>query len=153
MNKFMEVALNEAKIAKENGEVPVGAAVFLNGECVASAHNKTEELQDATLHAEVLAMKKALIKLNSKYLTDCELFVTLEPCAMCFGAASLLKIKKIYFGAYDFKSGALGGRADLIREGLFDYKAEVFGGIMQNECEKLLKDFFCDVRKGKRDEK
>lgn len=153
MNKFMEKAINEARIAQNEGEVPVGAAVFKGNELIATAHNLTEKTGDVTAHAEFLAMKKASKILNSKYLTDCSLYVTLEPCAMCAGAAHLYKIDKIYFGAYDYKNGSFGGKVDLIRDGVFDFRPEVYGGIDEPLCESLLKDFFEDLRKGKNNEK
>lgn len=153
MNKFMEIAIAEAEKAKSEGEVPVGAAVFKENELIAVAHNLTEQTGDSTAHAEFLVMKKAAEILNTKYLTDCSLYVTLEPCAMCAGVAHLYKIGKIYFGAYDYKNGALGGKVDLIREGVFDFRPEVYGGIDEPLCEKLLKEFFEDLRKGKNSEK
>ncbi len=153
MNKFMDLAIDEAKKAMQAGEVPVGAAVFKGNKLIASAHNLTEQTGDTTAHAEFLAMKKAREVLSTKYLTDCSLYVTLEPCAMCSGAAHLYKIGKIYFGAYDYKNGALGGKVDVIREGLFDFKPEVYGGIEELRCEKILKEFFENIRKGKDCEK
>lgn len=153
MNKFMQVAIAEAKKAKELGEVPVGAAIFKGDTLICSAHNLTEKTKDATAHAEFLAMSKASEILGEKYLSDLSLYVTLEPCAMCAGATHLFKIGKIYFGAYDYKNGAFGGKTDLIREGLFDFKPEVYGGIDETECEKILKEFFENLRKGKDCEK
>ena len=149
MNKFMEIAAEEAKIAANEGEIPVGAAVFLGDRLISKAHNKTEQNGDATSHAEMLAMSEACRILGAKYLTDCSLYVTLEPCAMCAGAAHNLKISKIYFGAYDTKSGALGGKIDIVQEGVFDFKPEVYGGIMEEECEKIIKEFFCKMRREK----
>lgn len=147
MNKYMKVAFDEAVLAKEESEVPVGAAIFMNEELIASAHNLCETLKDPTAHAEMLAMKKALKALGTKNLSGCDLYVTLEPCAMCTGAAHLNKVKRIYFGAYDAKSGVCGGNTDLPRTGCFDYNTEIFGGIAEPECENLLKDFFKSIRK------
>lgn len=147
MNEYMKVAYEEAILAKESGEVPVGAAIFKDGTLLASAHNLCETQKDPTAHAEMLAMKKALSNLGSKNLSGCDLYVTLEPCAMCTGAAHLNKVRRIYFGAYDAKSGVCGGRTDLSQSGCFDYKTEIFGGIAEPECESLLKDFFKTLRK------
>ncbi len=147
MNKYMDVALKEAHLALEAGEVPVGAAIFKGDVLVASAHNETEKRQDPTAHAEMLAMKRAREKLGTKYLMGLSLYVTLEPCAMCRGAAALYKLDRIYFGAYDAKSGVCGGKTDLTVSDVFDYKTEVYGSIDEPECEALLKSFFQSVRK------
>ena len=138
MNKYMQTALEEAKTAREQGEVPVGAAVFKDGTLVASAHNLTEQTGDPTAHAELLAIKAALVKLGAKNLMGCELYVTLEPCAMCIGAIHLCKLERVYFGAYDIKSGACGGCVDLSVTGCFDYKIQVYCGIDGPQCEAVL---------------
>lgn len=147
MNKFMKVAYDEALAAKKKGEVPVGAAVFMGDKLISSAHNLCEQTKNPMAHAEMLAMEKALGALGAKNLSGCDLYVTLEPCAMCTGAAHLNKIKRIYFGAYDAKSGVCGGNTDLTRTGCFDYKTEIFGAICEPECEALLKEFFKTLRK------
>ncbi len=149
MNKFMQEAINEAKKATKESEIPVGAIVVKNGIIVARAHNLTEKNQNPTHHAEMLAINEALNTLGTKNLSGCELYVTLEPCAMCIGACALCKIDKVYFGAYDTKSGACGGKCDVLREGCFDYKTEVFGGIEETECKKILTQFFEGIRKGR----
>ncbi len=149
MNRFMQEAIAEAKKAAKMGEVPVGAVVVKNGEIVSRAHNLTEKNQNPTHHAEMLAIAKALDTLGSKNLIECELYVTLEPCAMCIGACALSKIAKVYFGAYDTKSGACGGKCDILREGCYDYKTEIFGGIEETECKKILTDFFASIREDK----
>lgn len=146
MNKFMKEAINEARAAFCENEVPVGAVVVKNGEVIAKAHNLTEKNQNPTHHAEILAINKALENLGTKNLKGCELYVTLEPCAMCIGACALSKIDKVYFGAYDTKGGACGGKTDVLRENCFDYKTEVFGGIEETECKKILTDFFEKIR-------
>lgn len=146
MNKFMQEALNEAKIAFSEGEIPVGAVIVLNGEIVACAHNMCEQNNNPTHHAEILAINKALQNLGEKNLKGAELYVTLEPCAMCIGACALSKISKVYFGAYDTKSGACGGKCDVLRENCYDYKTEIYGGIEEIECQKILRDFFEKIR-------
>ncbi len=150
MNKFMQEAINEAKKATKESEVPVGAIVVKNGIIVARAHNLTEKNQNPTHHAEMLAINEALNNLGTKNLSGCELYVTLEPCAMCIGACALCKIDKVYFGAYDTKSGACGGKCDVLREGCFDYNTEIFGGIEETECKKILTQFFEGIRRGRK---
>ncbi len=147
MNKFMQEAIIEAKKAGEAGEVPVGAVVVKNGEIIARSHNLSEQNKNPTHHAEMLAIDKALKFLDSKNLLSCQLYVTLEPCAMCIGACALAKVDSVYFGCYDTKSGACGGKTDLLREGCFDYKTKIYGGIEEDECKKILTDFFEKMRK------
>lgn len=150
MNEFMQVALKEAALAAEQGEVPVGAAVYRDKKLIAAAHNRMEQTGDPTAHAELLAMKEALKRLGTKNLTGCELYVTLEPCAMCIGAVHLCKVDRVYFGAYDIKSGACGGSVDLPANGCFDYKTQVYGSIDEPDCELILKNFFKKIRKGEK---
>lgn len=149
MNNFMKEAIKEAYLAAEENEVPVGAVLVCNGKIIARSHNLSEQNQNPTHHAEILAINKALGVLDAKNLKGCELYVTLEPCAMCIGACALSKIDKVYFGAYDTKSGACGGKTDVLRENCFDYKTEIFGGIEETECKNILIDFFEKVRKEK----
>lgn len=146
MNKYMIEAIAEAKMAACDGEVPVGAVVVKDGRIVARSHNLTERNNNPTHHAEMLAINEALKNLGTKNLVGCELYVTLEPCAMCIGACALSKVDKVYFGAYDIKSGACGGKCDVLREGCYDYKTEIFGGIGETECKKILTDFFEKIR-------
>lgn len=150
MNKFMSEAIKEAKKAASVGEVPVGAVVVYNGEIIARSHNLSEKNNNPMHHAEILAIEKALKTLGTKNLKGCELYVTLEPCAMCISACMLSKIDKVYFGAYDTKSGACGGKIDLSRENCFDYKTEIYGGIEEEECKKIITEFFKTLRKGQR---
>ena len=146
MNKYMKEAIAEAKNAFSMGEVPVGAVVVMNGEIVARTHNLSETNKNPTHHAEILAINEALKNLGTKNLKGAELYVTLEPCAMCIGACALCKIDRVYFGAYDTKSGACGGKTDILREGCYDYKTEIFGGIDETECKEILSEFFQKVR-------
>lgn len=146
MNKFMSEAIAEARLAAAQNEVPVGAVVVRLGEIIARAHNLTEQNNNPTHHAEMLVINEALKNSGAKNLKGCELYVTLEPCAMCIGACALSKIDKVYFGAYDTKGGACGGKTDVLRENCFDYKTEIFGGIEETECKKILKDFFEKIR-------
>lgn len=139
----MAVALEEARLAASENEVPVGAAVFRNDVKLAADHNRTVSKNDMTAHAELLCLQKAA-KENGGRLDDCTLYVTLEPCAMCFGAAMNLRIGRIVFGAYDPAYGACASACDLSKTGLAE--TEVVGGILHEECEKLLSDFFYGKR-------
>lgn len=142
-NKFMQVAFHMAQKAAESGEVPVGAAIFCDGELVSAAHNETIAKNNPCAHAELLAVERAFEKTGAYRLDDCELYVTLEPCPMCAGAIALSRIKRVYFGAYDKEMGAFGGKVDLKNE--LNMKAEIYGGICEKECAEILKKFF---RKG-----
>lgn len=146
-NTKMQIAIEEAKLAYAEGEVPVGAAIFQNNKLIAKAHNKTIQSHSADAHAELLAIRKACEKLGDWRLADCELYVTLEPCAMCCGAILLSKIKRLYFGAYDTESGVCGGKIDITQEGLFGSKTEIYGGICETECQTLMTSFFQKIRK------
>ena len=139
--KYMNYALKEAKKAFLEDEVPVGAVIVKDGIIISSAHN-TCELNNVLCHAEIIAINDALKKLNARYLTDCELYVTLEPCAMCTGAIIHSKIKRIYIGAMDEKEGYCGSKDNL----LINTKTEVYHGICEDECKILLKEFFKQKR-------
>ena len=143
--KFMKEALKEARKAYEKLEVPVGAVIVKNGKIIARAHNLKETKKDTTKHAEILAIEKASKKLNAWRLLDCEMYITLEPCSMCAGAIINSRIKKIYIGALDEKTGAAGSVLNLF-DYKFNHKVEVEKGILQKECEKVLKDFFKELR-------
>ncbi len=143
VEKFMEIALSEARLAEREEEIPVGAVIVCNGEVIAKAHNMREQLKDPTAHAEILAIRKAAKTLGDWRLSNCEIYVTLEPCPMCASAILLARIPKIYFGAYDFENGACGSKMNIpITFPVFGYKAEVVGGIMKDQCRKVLQEFF-----------
>lgn len=143
----MKEALKEAKKAYKKLEVPVGAVIVKNGEIIARGHNLKETKCDTTKHAEIIAIQRASKKLNAWRLEDCEMYVTLEPCTMCAGAIINSRIKKIYMGTEDPKAGACGSILNLFTDYKFNHKVEYEKGIMQKECEKILKDFFKDLRK------
>ena len=149
-NKFMKQALKEAKKAYEKLEVPVGAVIVKDGKIIAKAHNLKETKTDTTKHAEILAIQKASKKLESWRLLDCEVYITLEPCSMCAGAIINSRIKKVYIGALDEKTGAAGSVLNLFEDYKFNHKVEVEKGVMQEECENILKDFFKMLRKYKK---
>ncbi len=142
----MEMALREARKALEKGEVPVGAVVTHNGSVVGRGHNGVESLGDPTAHAEMLAISAAADALGSWRLEDCVLYVTLEPCAMCAGASVLARVPRIVFGAWDPKAGACGSVNQIARDDRLNHVCEIVGGIREEECGALLKDFFRDLR-------
>jgi len=138
---FMREALKEAQYAYEKDEVPVGAVIVANQRIIARAHNLTELLNDVTAHAEMQAITASANYLGGKYLDECTLFVTLEPCAMCAGALNWAQIKKVVYGASDEKRGALKHKIHLLHP-----KTEVVGGILQEECSQILRAFFLKKR-------
>ena len=141
----MIAALKEAQKAFELNEVPVGCVIVYNGKIIARGHN-TRELDQTTLgHAEINAIKKACKKIGSWRLEDCDIYVTLEPCSMCSGAIIQSRIKNLYFGAYDLKTGACGSVLNLFSYP-FNHKVNVYGGLMEEECSRIIKDFFNSLR-------
>lgn len=144
--RFMKEALKEAKKAYDKLEVPVGAVIVKDGKIIARAHNLKETKYDTTKHAEILAIQKASKKLNSWRLIDCEMYVTLEPCSMCAGALINSRIKKVYIGASDPKTGAVGSVFNLLEDYTFNHKVEYEKGVLQDECESILKEFFRKLR-------
>ncbi len=144
--KFMKEALKEAKKAYNKLEVPVGCVIVKEGKIIARTHNLKETKLDTTKHAEMLAIQKASQKLKAWRLLDCEMYVTLEPCSMCAGAIINSRIKKLYIGTMDEKTGAGGSVLNLFEDYTFNHKVEVETGIMKEECEKILKDFFKELR-------
>jgi tRNA(adenine34) deaminase len=143
---FMSVALDEARAAAGRGEVPVGCVIVRGGEIVARAGNRTVADHDPTAHAELLAIREAARKLGSERLTDCDLHVTLEPCAMCAAAMSFARIRRLYFGAADSKGGAVDNGVRFFSSPTCHHKPEVYGGIAEAEAGVLLKDFFAARR-------
>ena len=143
MNSFMSISINEAK--KSGRDVPVGAVVVKNGDVIATAHNERELDNDVTSHAEILAIRKAEQVLGNWRLDDCDLYVTLEPCPMCGWAILQSRIKNVYFGSYDTNYGAFFSKVDLRKFSTFT--PNVYGGIMEKECDELLNFFFTDLRK------
>lgn len=134
---FMRQALKEAQQAAEEGEVPVGAVIVCDGRVIARAHNQTERLNDVTAHAEILAITAAELVLGAKYLTNCALYVTVEPCVMCAGAIGWAQINKIIYGASDAKRGY-----SIYAPKAFHPKAITIKGLLEKECADLMTDFF-----------
>ena len=151
--KFMKEALKEARKAYNKLEVPVGAVIVKDGQVIARAHNLKESKKDTTKHAEILAIQKASKKLESWRLLDCEMYVTLEPCSMCAGAIIQSRIKKIYIGTMDEKTGSCGSVFNLFEDYKFNHYVETEYNVCQKECEELLKNFFKMLREYKAKEK
>ena len=139
---FMDDALSEARAANEAGEVPVGCVVVRAGQIIARAGNRTLRDRDPTAHAEMLAIRQAAKALGSERLTDCDLYVTLEPCAMCAAALSFARIRRLYYGAADPKGGAVDNGVRFFASPTCHHRPEVYGGIGESEAAGLLRDFF-----------
>ena len=144
---YMELALLQANKAAQLGEVPIGAVlVSLDGVVIASAHNLVETQSDATAHAECLVLREAMRSLNRKFLDGCDLWVTLEPCAMCAGAISNARIRRLYFGAEDKKGGAVEHGSRVFSHSTCHHKPEIYGGIKETHASRLLEKFFAERR-------
>ncbi|MGN6471612.1 MAG: nucleoside deaminase [Rhizobiaceae bacterium] len=142
----MEIALEEAHAAGARGEVPVGAVVVRGGEVIARAGNRTREFADPTAHAEMLAIRAACAALNSERLDDADLFVTLEPCAMCAGAISFARVRRLYFGALDEKGGAVVNGPRFFSQPTCHHAPDIYSGFGERESAELLKGFFRERR-------
>lgn len=147
---YMKQALKEAEKAYKKLEVPVGAIIVKDGKIIAKAHNQKETKIDTTKHAEILVIQKASKKLKSWRLINCEMYITLEPCTMCAGAIINSRIKKIYIGAMDEKTGAAGSVLNIFKDYKFNHIVEVEKNIRKQECENILKKFFKELRKLKK---
>ena len=142
----MAAALEQARQAAAQDEVPIGAVIMRGDEVVAEAHNETVARQNPTFHAEFLAIERALEALDTDRLTDCTLYVTIEPCAQCAGAIVLAKVGKLVFGAYDDKAGMCGSLGDLVRHPKLNHRVEVQGGVEADACAEVIKGFFAAKR-------
>jgi len=140
--QYIRNALDLAREAARRNEVPVGAVIVRDGSIIAAASNRTLRDQDPTAHAEVLAIREASSKLDRWRLDDCTLYVTVEPCAMCAGALVLSRMQRVVFGAWDEKAGMAGSVADLLRHPRLNHRPEVRGGVLAQECAKVIEDFF-----------
>ncbi|MDI9494762.1 MAG: tRNA adenosine(34) deaminase TadA [Bacillota bacterium] len=146
---FMREALKEAHKAYEINEVPIGAVIVKDGEIVGRGFNQKESLKDATLHSEITAIKEACNNLGGWRLPGCTMYVTLEPCPMCAGAIVNSRIDRLVIGAKDLKTGACGSVLDITNNKMLNHQPEVKFGILEEECSKLLKEFFAGLRKNK----
>lgn len=144
--KFMKQALIEARKAYGKDEVPIGAVIVKDGKVIARGHNTRQQTQNAVNHAEMIAIQKACKKVGSWRLCGCDLYVTLEPCPMCAGACINSRLNAVYFGAYDAKAGCAGTLYNLPEDERFNHRLKVEGGILQQECVKILSDFFKQKR-------
>jgi tRNA(adenine34) deaminase len=145
-NSGFDIAFAEAEAARERGEVPIGAAIMMNGRVLGRAGNRTRELNDPTAHAEILAIRQACAALGSERIGDADLYVTLEPCAMCAGAISFARLKRLYYAAPDPKGGGVEHGPRLYAQPTCHHQPEVYGGIREGEAAALLRDFFKDRR-------
>jgi tRNA(adenine34) deaminase len=147
---YMEMALREAGDAADAGEIPVGAVVVYDGEVIARAYNRREELQNPMAHAEVLALQAAASHLKSWRLEECSLYVTLEPCLMCVGAILQARISRLIFGCLDPKAGAVESLYRLCDDSRLNHTLPVTRGVMENECSRIVREFFSRIREEKR---
>lgn len=150
---YMREALYEAKRAQVIGEVPIGCVIVLDGEIIGRGHNLREHSQDATMHAEMLAIQEANNKVASWRLVDAQLFVTIEPCPMCSGAIINSRISEVYYGAPDPKAGTVGSLMNLLTDERFNHQAAVESGILKDDCRQIMQDFFRNIRRKRKKNK
>jgi tRNA(adenine34) deaminase len=143
---WMKEAVVEAEKARAQEEVPVGALLVRDGRVIGRGYNVTEQQQDPTGHAEMMAIRQAALRAESRRLLDATLYVTLEPCAMCAGAIVLARIPRLVFGAFDPKTGACGSLRNVVQDGRLNHRCELIGGVLEEECTALLKRFFSGLR-------
>lgn len=146
-NYYISKALEQAKIAYKKNEVPIGAVIVKDNKIISTGYNKREKKQNALMHAEIIAINKACKKLKSWRLDDCDIYITLEPCLMCYGAILNARIKNCYFGAFDKSGGSISSNQELLNKSILNHKINVEGGIMENECSQILSTFFEEKRK------
>ena len=142
----MRLALHEAQKSIEMNEVPVGAIIVMNGEVISKSHNKSISQNDPTSHAEINVLRNAAKKVGNYRLTGATLYVTLEPCTMCYGAIVHARIPRLVFGAYDPKTGVCGSSIKLYDQACFNHTSEIIGGVLEEDCSLILKDFFKERR-------
>lgn len=143
---FMKEAIKQAKKAEAINETPVGAVIVHKGKIIAKGYNKRETKKNCLCHAEIIAINKACKKLGGWRLPECDIYVTLDPCPMCAGAIIQSRIDNLYFGAYDKKTGSAKSVINLFEENLFNHNVNVTGGLMEDECSKIISDFFKKLR-------
>jgi tRNA(adenine34) deaminase len=140
--QFMRLAIGQAAIAQENGDVPIGAVIVHENKIIAKAYNQREQLKDPTAHAEIIALTQAAAALETWRLTGCSIYVTLEPCPMCAGALVLARIDRLVFGCADPKTGACGSLYNIVQDNRLNHRVEVTAGVLADECGNLLTEFF-----------
>jgi tRNA(adenine34) deaminase len=143
---FMQVAVEQARIAEENGDVPIGAVIVYENRIIGKAYNQREQLQDPTAHAEIIALTQAAAALENWHLNGCTIYVTLEPCAMCAGALVLARMDRLVYGCDDPKGGACKSLYNIVQDERLNHRLEVTSGVLAEECSKLLRDFFSQRR-------
>jgi tRNA(adenine34) deaminase len=141
-NQYMRIAIDQAKIAEENGDVPIGAVIVHKNTIIAKAYNQREQLQDPTAHAEIIALTQAAAALENWHLNGCTMYVTLEPCPMCAGALVLSRMDKLVYGCDDPKTGAVKSLYKIVTDERLNHRLEVVSGVLADECIKQLQDFF-----------
>lgn len=141
-NYYMKLAIDQALIAEENGDVPIGAVIVYQNQVIGRAYNQREQLQDPTAHAEIIALTQAAAFLESWRLLDCTIYVTLEPCCMCAGALVLARMKRLVYGCDDPKTGAVKSLYNIVQDERLNHKVEVTSGVMADDCTAMLQSFF-----------
>jgi tRNA(adenine34) deaminase len=149
--QYMRIAIDQAKIAEENGDVPIGAVIVHKNQIIAKAYNQREQLQDPTAHAEIIALTQAAAALENWHLNGCTIYVTLEPCPMCAGALVLSRMDRLVYGCDDPKTGAVKSLYNIVTDNRLNHRLEVASGVLADECTKQLRDFF-QHRRGKNKE-
>jgi tRNA(adenine34) deaminase len=144
--RYMKLAVEQAGIAEENGDVPIGAVIVREGQIIGRAYNQREQLQDPTAHAEIIALTQAAAALENWHLDGCTMYVTLEPCPMCAGALVLARMKRLVFGCSDPKAGACGSLYNIVQDERLNHRVEVTSGVLEAECSELLQKFFAERR-------
>ncbi len=144
--KFMRVAIDAAKIAEENGDVPIGAVIVYKEQIIGKAYNQRQQLQDPTAHAEIIALTQAAAALENWHLNGCTMYVTLEPCPMCAGALVLARMDRLVYGCDDPKTGAVKSLYNIVQDGRLNHRLEVTSGVLADECTQLLQQFFQNRR-------
>ena len=143
---FMKLAIEQARIAEENGDVPIGAVIVYQNQIIGKAYNQREQLQDPTAHAEIIALTQAAAALENWHLNGCTMYVTLEPCPMCAGALVLGRLDRLVYGCDDPKAGACGSLYNIVQDERLNHHLEVTSGVLQDQCRKQLQEFFAQRR-------
>ena len=144
--RFMRAAIEAARVAEDNGDVPIGAVIVFENRIIAKAYNQKEQLADPTAHAEIIALTQAAAALQSWRLNGCTIYVTLEPCPMCAGALVLSRMNRLVYGCDDPKAGACKSMYNIVQDGRLNHRLEVTGGIMEDQCREQLQEFFAKRR-------
>lgn len=151
--QYMRMAVEAAKVAAENGDVPIGVVIVQGERVIGRAYNQRQQLQDPTAHAEIIALTQAAAALENWHLNGCTMYVTLEPCPMCAGALVLSRMDRLVYGCDDPKAGACGSLYDIVRDGRLNHRLQVTAGVLQEECKTQLQDFFKKRRNEKTEAK